>query len=227
MTTRATPRLAPVVTLTLALALVLALPPRVPAADCLVLDDFSRGKLGEFPPDWKPRKESGRPVYALAEEGPLRFLRAISKGIGIQAARQREWDPKEYPFLTWRWRPVQFPPGSDERQSKTNDSAVSVYAVFPHSPISVKSLKYVWSRVAPVGPAPDSSGGLTKVQVLRSGQEGLGEWREERVNVLEDYRRRFEVSEVPKAAGISVLTDADDTKSEARGDYAGFGLCRP
>ena len=211
--------------LVLASPLLLA-PMPAPAADCVVVDDFSRGKAGEFPIDWKPRKDAGRPVYAVAEEGPLRFLRAVSKGIGIQAGRQREWDPREYPFLAWRWRPVQFPPGSDERQAKTNDSAVAVYAVFPHSPVSVKSLKYVWSRVAPVGPAPDSSGGLTKVQILRSGAEGLGEWHEARVNVLEDYKRRFGESEVPKAAGISVLTDADDTKSEAKGDYAAFRLCR-
>jgi hypothetical protein len=202
-------------------------PPPSPAADCVVFDDFSRGKIGEFPPDWKPRKDAGRAVYAIAEEGPLRFLRAVSRGIGIQAARQREWDPREYPFLAWRWRPIQFPPASDERQGKTNDSAVSVYAVFPHSPVSVKSLKYVWSRVVPEGTTLESSGGLTKVQVLRSGPEGLGEWREERVSVLENYRRRFGESEVPKAAGISVLTDADDTKSEARGDYADFRLCRP
>ena len=40
---------------------------------------------------------------------------------------------------------------------------------------------------------------------------------DERVNVLEDYRKYFKESETPKPAGIAVLTDADDTKSRAAG----------
>ena len=200
--------------------------PAAVAADCTVLEDFSKAKVGEFPADWKPRKESGRPVYTVAEEGPLRFLRAVSKGIGIQAARHKEWDLHEHPVLAWRWRPVAFPPKSDEREAKTNDSALAVYVAFPHSPVSVKSLKYVWSRVVPGGTLLESSGGLTKVRVLRAGGE-VGDWREEKVNVLEDYRQRFGEKEAPKAAGVGVLTDADDTRSEAKGDYADFRLCRP
>ena len=34
-------------------------------------------------------------------------------------------------------------------------------------------------------------------------------------------------SDVPKPAGIAVLTDADDTRSSAAGDYANFRVCRP
>ena len=30
-----------------------------------------------------------------------------------------------------------------------------------------------------------------------------------------------------KPAGIAVLTDADDTRSRAEGDYANFRVCRP
>ena len=58
------------------------------AAECVALDDFSQGRLGEFPPEWKPRKESGRPVYSLREEDGRRFLRAIARRIGIQAGRE-------------------------------------------------------------------------------------------------------------------------------------------
>jgi hypothetical protein len=47
---------------------------------------------------------------------------------------------------------------------------------------------------------------------------------EERVNVADDYRRLFRDQTVPKAAGIAVLTDADDTNSVAEGDYADFRL---
>jgi hypothetical protein len=197
------------------------------AADCVVLEDFARGKLREFPPDWKLRKESGRPVYTVQQESPLRFLRAVSEGMGIQAAREQPWDLTAYPLLAWRWRLREHPKGSDERNSKTNDSALSVYAVFPHSSVSLKSLKYVWSAVVPVGTPLTSSAGLTQARVLRSGAVPKDEWVEERVNILEDYRARFKEAETPNPAGIAVLTDADDTKSRAAGDYAQFRACRP
>jgi hypothetical protein len=195
--------------------------------ECLVVEDFAKGRPGEFPADWKPRKEPGRQVYTVAEEGPLRFLRAISRGLGVQAARPHEWDLRAYPVLSWLWRPLEFPRGSDEREARTNDSALAVYAVFPHTPWSVKSLKYVWSAVVPAGRHLASSGGFTQVRVLRSGAGRTGAWAEERVNVLDDYRALFQDPEPARPAGIAVLTDSDDTRSRAAGDYARFRVCRP
>jgi hypothetical protein len=197
------------------------------AQECITVENFAKGKVGEFPLDWKPRKDAGREVYSVQEMDGLRFLRAIAKGLGIQAAKQHEWDPKAYPMLAWSWRPVEFPSGSDERQSKTNDSAASVYAVFPHTPWSVKSLKYIWSAVVPVGTRLSSSGGLTQALVIRNGSDRKGSWTEERVNIFEDYKKLFDETETPTASGIAVLTDSDDTKSTAQGDYANFRLCKP
>jgi hypothetical protein len=204
----------------------LALTTMTRAEECVTVDNFAKGKVGEFPSDWKPRKDSGREVYSIQEGDGLRFLHAVAKGLGIQAAKQYEWDPKTYPVLAWSWRPVVFPKGSDERQSKTNDSAVSVYAVFPHTAWSVKSLKYIWSAVVPVGTRLSSSGGLTQVLVVKSGTEGKDKWTEERVNVLQDYKKFFD-EDTPKASGIAVLTDSDDTKSVAEGDYQNFRVCKP
>ena len=197
------------------------------AAECIVLEDFARGKVGEFPPGWKPRKDEGRSVYSIREEGGRRFLHAAARGLGIQAGREVAWDLEAYPVLAWAWRPVELPKGSDERTSRTNDSALSVYAVFPGSAVSVKSVKYVWSRVVPVGTHLTSSAGNTQVRVLRSGTEKTGQWVEERVDVREDYPTYFGVDRAPRPAGIAVLTDSDDTRSSAQGDYANFRACKP
>jgi DUF3047 family protein len=194
--------------------------------ECVQLDDFANAKVGEFPDGWKVRKDAGKEVYSVEEEGGKRFLRAVSKGLGIQAAKPHQWIPKEYPVLAWSWRPQQFPNGGDERKAKTNDSVLAVYAVWPNNSWSVKSLKYVWSAAVPKGTHLTSSRGLTQVRVLRTGKNGQGEWVSERVNIADDYRRYFGSGEIPKAEGIAVLTDADDTKSVARGDYADFRLCR-
>jgi Protein of unknown function (DUF3047) len=219
------------VLLALAVALpgMLLAPPTVPAEDdCKVVDDFSRAAVGEFPAAWKPRKDAGREIYTVQDEGGKRFLRAVSHGQGIQAAREVQgWDLTAYPLLAWSWRPREFPKGADERQPSTNDSVLAVYMLVPHSRITgPKAVKYIWSEKVAVGTHLESNNGLTQVRVLRSGTGGRGEWQQEKVNVLEDYRKYFGAHEIPKPVGIAVLTDSDDTKSEAAGDYADFRVCR-
>ena len=201
--------------------------PAAQTSECVVIADLAKNKVGEFPSDWRVRKDEGKAVYSVREEGGKRFLAAVSQGLGIQAAKEREWDLNQYPVLAWTWRPREFPRGADERESATNDSVLAVYMLVPHSRIrGPKAVKYIWSEKVPVGTHLTSNMGLTQVRVLRAGTTGKGEWTEERVNVLEDYKKLFKESETPKPAGIAVLTDSDDTKSSAAGDYANFRACR-
>jgi hypothetical protein len=201
--------------------------PAVPT-DCIVLDDFSTAKVGEFPPGWETRKDVGKEVYRVREESGRHFLRAVSKGLGIQAGRETEqWDLTTHPVLAWSWRPREFPRGADERKSDANDSALAVYKAVPHSKIrGPQAVKYVWSEKVPEGTRRSSNGGLTQVRVLRSGRPAKDAWVEERVNVREEWKAAFKESDTPKPGGIAVLTDADDTKSTAAGDYANFRACR-
>ena len=212
-----------------AVALLLAADLVTAQPDCVVLDDFSRARVGEFPAEWKVRKDEGKAVYTVREEGGRRFLRALAKGLGIQAARETaEWNLETHPVLAWSWRPREFPRGGDERQSATNDSALAVYMAVPYSMFrGPKTMKYIWSEKVPVGTQLSSNAGLTQVRVLRSGGPEVKDgWVEERVNVLRDWKAAFKESDTPRAGGIAVLTDADDTKSSAAGDYADFRACR-
>lgn len=199
-----------------------------PAADdgCIVLEDFSRSKVGAFPEGWEVRKDEGKSVYTVQEEGGKRFLHALSKGLGIQAARETPaWKLETHPVLAWSWRVQQFPHGADERESGTNDSALAVYMGVPHSRVrGPKAMKYIWSEKVPVGTALTSNGGLTQVRVAQIGASKG--WIDERVNVLKDWKTAFKEKDTPKVAGIAVLTDADDTKSTASGDYANFRACK-
>lgn len=193
--------------------------------ECIVLEDFAKAPVGQFPPDWKVPKEAGRQVYSVQAEARRKFLHAEARDVGIQAAKESSWDLTTHPILAWSWRPRQFPDNADERTNR-NDSVPAVYAVFPLSKIAVKTVKYVWSEKVPVDTHLVSNLKLTQVRVLRSGRAGLDEWHEERANVREDYERYFQESEPPTPAGIAVLTDSDDTDSVAIGDYANFRVCR-
>src|SRR2546428_10227557 len=149
---------------------------QAPAGDCRVIDDFSKAAVGKFPSDWKVRKDAGKEVYLVKEDGGKRFLHAHAKNLGIQAAKEYEWDPNTYPVLAWSWRPVEFPRGADEKDGK-NDSALAVYMLVPYSRIrGPKAVKYIWSEKVPVGTRLESNGGLTQVRVLESGTDRRGQW---------------------------------------------------
>jgi len=199
---------------------------QTPAGDCRVIDDFSNAKVGEFPTNWKVREDAGKEVYAVKEEDGKRFLHAHAKNLGLQAAREYEWDLKQYPVLAWSWRAVEFPRGANEKDGP-NDSAVAVYMLGPYSRVlGFKSVKYIWSENVPEGTRLSSSRGRTQVRVLDRGTDRRGQWVEHRGNVRDDYLKYFDEKDVPKAAGIAVLTDSDDTKSSAQGDYASFRVCK-
>lgn len=194
--------------------------------DCRVLEDFATARVGEFPQGWRAREDEGRTVYSVGEERGRRFLRAHARELGIQAAKEYEWPLEAYPILAWSWRVREFPQGADEKDGK-NDSAVAVYMLVPHSPVrGPRAVKYIWSERVSAGTHLESNGGLTQVRVLRTGAGKRGDWVEERVNVRDDFRKYFRQEDVPRPAGIAVLTDADDTRSSAQGDYANFRICR-
>lgn len=156
-----------------------------------------------------------------------RFLQATSKGIGDQAALEKTWDLDAYPILAWSWRPRVFPTGADERSSSTNDSVLAVYMLVDYSRIrGPQAVKYIWSEVVPVGTKLSSNMGLTQVVVQETGTAKRGEWVDERADVRADFLRLFDQTKTPTPAGIAVLTDSDDTKSTAEGDYANFRACR-
>jgi hypothetical protein len=196
------------------------------AAACRIVADFAGATVGEFPGDWKPREERARAIYRVLEEGGLRFVRATAEATGLQMGKEFPWDLATHPVLAWRWRPRAFPAGSDERDGGRNDSALGVYAVFPHSPMTARTVKYVWSLVVPAGATASASAGLTRMVVLRSGAPPDSAWVDEAVDVARDYRR-LHGGAPPGPRGIAVLTDADQTRARAAGDYAAFRVCPP
>jgi hypothetical protein len=192
-----------------------------PAEGCRVVVDYRDAVVGEFPKDWQPRDDAARATYRVVAEADLRFVRGTAEGTGSQMGREFAWDAAKEPVLSWRWRPRVFPTGADERDSSRNDSSLAVYAVFGTSPMT-KAVKYIWSRVVPVGTT--LSTGRAPAIVLRVGQPSDEGWVTESVNVRRDYERLYEAAP-GQARGVAVLTDADQTKSRAVGDYGEFRVC--
>ena len=192
------------------------------------LENFTQYPLGTFPNVWKVRGRmtEAETIYRVSEEDGRRFLAARADGDSIMIGLERPFDPAEYPFMRWDWRVRQLPAGGDERAKNTNDSAAGVYVIFPGNFFLPRVLKYVWSTGAPVGTRESSPAvSSTKIIVIESGDSDSTQWRTATVNVKKDYETLFG-SPPPRARGIGILTDGNDTSSVAAADYANFQLLR-
>ena len=195
-------------------------------AQPLVHVTFERDEVGKFPSGWQSRDENdGIKVYSVQAEGEKKFLHADARDQSVQISYEQKWPLADFPILRWRWRAVAFPAASNERVKGGADSVLGVYVVLSGLPF-VTTIKYIWSDTLPEGTvfdSPYSSG--TKIVVLRSGRALAGSWVAEERNVLSDYERLFEKKDKhPVARGIALLTDSDNTRSRAVGDYAEISI---
>ena len=75
--------------LAVALPLTLVVPPAPAENDCKVIEDFTDGPAGEFPPDWKPRKDSGKGEQDADHEVAHRTAPVQPRG--HQWPRRHQW----------------------------------------------------------------------------------------------------------------------------------------
>lgn len=194
----------------------------------ILVDDFEDASVGGFPSAWKAWRgddDLARNLYSIQEEDGNKFLKASDDGTSIIIRKQMDdWNPREFPILSWRWRANVLPEDGDERVGPKNDSAVAVYVVLDQNFFRIpKTLKYVWSTTLPIGTRHRRDGiGRPNVIVLQSGPEKVGQWVSESVNVYEDFERTFGKRPPKSAIGIGVLTDGNATHTPSMGDYDDF-----
>ena len=132
------------------------------------------------------------------------------------------FDPKQYPVVSWAWKAEKIPEKGDVRTRKEflwskanrNDKSLQIMIGFEGDHV----LNYVWDASAPVGfECPEwSPVAEVRTRVIQSGTAGIGEWHEHRVNVYEDYRRRFG-KEPGKVLGVSISANTNHTKAQGDG----------
>lgn len=98
-----------------------------------------------FPTRWKPHGEQSdaEKIYRIEEQEGNRLLHAHAQDKAIQIGLIRDFAPRQFPRLRWRWRVTQLPRDGDERRADTFDSAARVYVIFgkmmayPRIPLSI------------------------------------------------------------------------------------------
>jgi hypothetical protein len=204
---------------------------------------FSGARAGEPPPGWGRFIVSPfatKSEYRLVESNPGLVLEGRAAGSASGFYRRIRIDPVRHPVIEWRWRVLQAPEEVDPRIPALDDSparvivafhgdlkrmdfgeklALRLYRALTGEKMPYAIIMYSWSNNAPVGTivANDETKKIQTI-IVENGDGRIGDWRELRRNVLEDYRMAF--GEDPwDIVGVGVMTDARNTGEKARAQY--------
>jgi hypothetical protein len=185
--------------------------------------------------DWKPLsfdKAKKDTVYTAAQENGISCLKAESGGSSSAILCNKEFDVYRYPMVRWKWKISNVYAKGDIRKKQDNDSPARLYVMFKYDPEKASfftklkyslakkiygryppryALCYTWAN-RPHKERIIASPGFGEIRyvVLEAGSEQTGKWRQEEVNVLEDFKKAFGIMP-PSTAAISFMDDSDNT----------------
>jgi len=184
--------------------------------DRLNIESFSKGVDEKgLPLDWELKEKEGTPIIKLEKEKGIDVLHLTSEKSSFGVAKKIDVDIKEYPYLNFRWKVIELPRNGDFRKKETDDQAAQIYIAFGTFKLTAKIVGYLWENKAPkliTGVSPAWS--KTRLIVLESGPEKIGQWVCEKRNIYNDYKELFE-KEPPKAELISLYINSQHSKSRA------------
>lgn len=190
------------------------------------LGALSAAKTGAFPKGWRTwplQGDKAKEVYTVADEGGTKFIRAVDDhDVSQQIFWRFNWEVKEKPMLSWRWRATELPAGARENDDNLNDSACGVYVIVGQ--YQGNAIKYAWSSALAPGTVVTRRDGKLKIKILDSGAGRKGSWVKHQVDVLADYQALFGEVLDKNPSGIALLTDGNAVHKPAGCDYTDFAI---
>jgi uncharacterized protein YceK len=227
-----------------------------PQAQALVLPvitRFSDAGQGETLPGgwrvWSLGRFKKPTEYRLERKDGRTVVRAFADASASGLLHDLDVDPRQHPWLHWRWKVEQLIHSADNTQRHTEDSPVRLVITFAGDRSKLEfsdrlfatqvrlltgqelpyaTLMYIWENRAERGQIiANRHTSRIRMVVAESGREKLGRWWEESRNVLEDYRRAFG-EEPGRITAIGLMTDTDNTGEQVHAWYGDIQfLARP
>lgn len=178
---------------------------------------FSQGEIGS----WQTKIFTGETHYAFSTTDGHTALHANSSAAASGLFSKVSIDLSKTPILHWSWKVDNVLTGGDERTRAGDDYSARVYVVFSGGAAfwRTRAINYVWSRKQPIDSHwRNAFTGNAQMVAVQSGTEHVGQWVEERRDVLADYRRIFG-KEPGKVDAVAIMTDTDNTGTTASAWY--------
>jgi hypothetical protein len=195
----------------------------------LLREDFSNlenWRIVHFP------KVPQHSTYTIEKDGSESFLKAESKASASALVYKQEFNIHQYSRARWKWKVNNLYQNVSPEKKSGDDYPIRVCINFKYDPETAdsldkvkyglarklfgeypphSSLTYVWANSEgqkPIVTHPYTD--RAKVIALEKGHKYLGIWKDEEINILQDYKRAFG-TEPPPVASISIMNDSDDT----------------
>lgn len=181
--------------------------------------------------DWETKSFVGETQYTIKKLDDKTVLHAFTDQSASGLAKEIKIDLKKTPFLNWSWRIENYLPDMDETSKSGDDYAARLYIVKSGGFFiwNTKALNYVWSSNQAKGAVWDNAyaGSNARMLSLRSKQDALGIWVNEKRNVYEDmitlYGDKGSVEANEEAYryidAVAIMSDTDDSKASAHAYY--------
>lgn len=187
----------------------------------IVLADFNTAQQ-TVPADWELIVNKGNADLRLTSEPYGQALQLRSQSASFALQKEAHISLQNTPYLVWTWKVTQLPAGGDFRRRKTDDQAAQLIVSFS----ATRFISYIWDSSAPkgvVGKAPSPPFREIMAWVVQSGSQGLGEWKTERRNLVDDYTRLF--GKAPKALrGLRIQINSQHTQTQAEAAWKSIVL---
>jgi len=205
------------------LFLLLFLPAVSLAADVIELGSFSTSGLS----GWYEKSFQGTTEYRIVEEEGQKVLFARSENAASGLVLDTDYDPQQFPVLSWRWKISDTISKGDSRSKAGDDYAARIYVVFSHWFFpKTKTLNYIWANQLPKNSSQLSAYTSNDMMIaVESGSAKAGEWVTVQRNLLDDYRKAFG-EEPPNVGAIAIMTDTDNTGETAVAWYGDIKALR-
>jgi len=188
-----------------------------PTIKKVVIGDFSHGSLT----GWEQHGFEGRTLYRIEKNGNDTILKASSHHSASALYHPVRIDLTRTPYLHWRWRVQNMLPVSNERQKSGDDFPARIYLISSGGAFfwNTKAINYVWSNREPANstwPNPFTSNSI--MLSVESGTKRAGQWRSYKRNVRRDFKRLLG-KDITHIEAVAIMTDTDNTKSDASASY--------
>ncbi len=186
-----------------------------------LVDDFEMGLTD----NWKGRHIGHENIYKVKTQHNNQYLSAISADSDNLIVKKIKVDLVEYPYLNWKWRANVLPQNGNESIKANCDASASVAVILNTNRFFPKSIKYSWSSTLEKDVLTESPFAFwpstCDIRVMESGDDKLGEWQSEKINVLADYKQFNNLTKVASKIvyAVVIMTDSDNTQTLSAADY--------
>lgn len=183
-----------------------------------LIGEFSARQLAA----WDSKSFKGATQYQLVQDGQRWVLSAKSQAAASGLTRKIKVDLTQTPFLNWSWRVDQPLPALNEQTKAGDDYAARLYVIVDGGLLvwNSKAVNYVWSGSSARGATWGNAYLPKNAQMLavRGKQDKTGVWITEKRNVRADFQKLYGV-DIQTIDGVALMTDSDNSKSEAAAKY--------